>query len=126
MSEGQKRSERFVLQGSNPIALAKVSAEATKVAFAHTAREAATQGGYCRTWSVGFHAETIRTNEISKRITSAVCDALNAPTPLPVRGVSFYDFRARNARVCVARRRGRARPGDDPGADKGAKAVGRI
>ena len=126
MSEGQKRSERFVLQGSNPIALAKVSAEATKVAFAHTAREAATQGGYCRTWSVGFHAETIRTNEISKRITSADRDAFNTPTPLPVRGVSFYAFRARNARVCDARRGGRARLGDNSDANEGVKAVGRI
>ena len=47
MSEGRKWLEQFVLQVENAAALAKAfSAEAAKVAFAYTAKEAVTQGGF--------------------------------------------------------------------------------
>ena len=60
VGNGRKRLEQFVLQIGNGAALAKAfSAEAAKVAFAHAAREAVAQGGFSRTWSVGFHAEMI-------------------------------------------------------------------
>ena len=54
----RKWLERFILQVKSLTASAKAfSAGAAKVAFAQAAKEAVAQGGYSRTWSVGFHVK---------------------------------------------------------------------